>query len=734
MPEPSRAIVVLLAATRGSAVRLGLTLAVLAAFGVFATVVAWHSGRELAAVYGESARSEALAVARAFASDFDPAPARGSPGGFDRRLESLRERFPNLVWVALYVRRDGATVRLALARAPGVPLPAPRSIDWPSLGAARYRTEREPDGHAADLAYPLRDGRGRALGLLELHVDLAGFDSALAHSRRQVLLIALVTGALLSVSFLFLVATAVFRPLARLRRAMSRVAEGALEERLAWKRRDELGLLAQDFDGMVGQLADSRRRLESLALEDPLTGLANHRRLHETLAEELKRAQLESTPLAVIALDLDHFKRLNDTYGHPYGDEILRATGERLAGCVRPGDLVARVGGEEFMIVVPRADLSTGRQLAERARAAVAEVRTRDGPLSCSAGIACYPADAWSAASLLELADAALYAAKRSGRGQARHVGGGDPRRRAGEQERFEVEALLARPGALTAVFQPFLALATGEVVGYEALTRFPGAHPQRPPDAFFAQAHRCGLGAALEAAAIRTALEQPGRPPDAALSLNVSPSALLSPEVGAVLPADLSGVVLEITEHERLADDPAALETRLDELRQRGARLAFDDAGAGYAGLQHLMRLRPDIIKLDRTLVAGICEDEAKRALVESFGRFAARTGADLCAEGVEHLEDLRVLAELRVTYGQGYALARPSEGWVDVPAAVAAYCRDHFGAGQGVRSAPDAAEPLSADEPLDAGPARRRGARSGRPQVSAAVGIAPPRGRRRR
>jgi GAF domain-containing protein len=146
-----------------------------------------------------------------------------------------------------------------------------------------------------------------------------------------------------------------------------------------------------------------------------------------------------------------------------------------------------------------------------------------------------------------------------------------------------------------------------------------------------------------------------------------VSPTTLGSPEVKAVLPADMTGLVVEITEHE-LADDLDVLEKELVALRERGARIAVDDAGAGYSGLQQVMRIQPDVIKLDRSLVMNLHEDPAKEALIDSFVRFARRTGASVCAEGIETMEELKLLADLDVTYGQGYVLARPAPEWAGV------------------------------------------------------------------
>jgi EAL domain-containing protein (putative c-di-GMP-specific phosphodiesterase class I) len=220
------------------------------------------------------------------------------------------------------------------------------------------------------------------------------------------------------------------------------------------------------------------------------------------------------------------------------------------------------------------------------------------------------------------------------------------------------------------------LELATGRVCGYEALARIADPSqptPDRRPDQWFAQAHRCGLGSELEALALRAALAIPGRPAGTFLALNVSPRALLTDAVADALPADLSGVVIELTEHELFAADEA-LEARLRELRARGARVALDDAGAGYAGLQQLIRVAPDILKVDRSLVHGAHRDSSRYALLEALITFAGTTGAAVCGEGVEDLADLRALADLDATYAQGYALGPPAATWTSLAPEVAA------------------------------------------------------------
>ena len=197
--------------------------------------------------------------------------------------------------------------------------------------------------------------------------------------------------------------------------------------------------------------------------------------------------------------------------------------------------------------------------------------------------------------------------------------------------ERAAVEAVIE--AGLEIHAQPIVDLRTGQVVGYEALSRFPGTVNPNPAS-WLARARRCGLSEQLEAATIRAALALPERPAGTYLSLNISPSLLLSSLLDEVIPEDLTGLVLEVTEHELVAGSDA-LQRVLAGLRQRGARLAVDDAGAGYAGFTQLLRLQPDIVKLDRTMVDGVANDGNLAALIEAFARFARRIGATVCRRG---------------------------------------------------------------------------------------------------
>lgn len=436
--------------------------------------------------------------------------------------------------------------------------------------------------------------------------------------------------------------------------------------------------------------------LRDLAHTDPLTGLANHRGFHEALEVELEDAARSGAELSLVSIDLDDFKAINDAHGHPYGDEVLRGIGAQLRASVRDGDIAARVGGEEFALILPDTSSDGAYEVAERAREAITRVRVHGYVLSCSAGIATYPADAEDASTLCQLADGALYWAKSAGKQRTRRFDPERVERTLSERQAEEIRSVLETPGALVPVFQPVAELSTGRLLGYEALARFPSS-PSRPPTAWFAMAHGCGLGPALEALAIREALKPIGRPPGTHLALNVSPSVLLSTAVQEVLPQDLTEIVIEVTEHEALTEDEAVRDA-LRDLRERGARIAMDDAGAGYSGLKQLTQVEPDIVKLDRILTEGIHDDPARMALIESFVRFARRTGAIVCAEGISSLDEVSALADLDVEWGQGYVLGRPAEPWAQVSGHAARVCR--AGQSDAMRPQPAAEERIVAGD----------------------------------
>jgi diguanylate cyclase (GGDEF)-like protein len=425
--------------------------------------------------------------------------------------------------------------------------------------------------------------------------------------------------------------------------------------------------------GLTAMLYREQVELRDLAETDALTGLINHRGFQQALRGELRRASGRGEPVALVAIDIDDFKAVNERHGHPFGDGVLQGVSAQLRKSVRSGDIAARTGGEEFALILPGTGAEAAQEIAERVRTEVTRLSPAGSEMSCSAGVAVYPVDAENAGALLQLAEGALYWAKRSGKSRTRRFDPDHVRLSGDAPQRSEIERILSE-GAIEPLFQPVASLTTGRLIGYEALARFPDA-PARPPSTWFAQANACGLGPELEAAAIKAALTPLNRPTGTHIAVNVSPSALSTDAVKDVLPTDLSDVIIELTEHEVYVGD-SLLANSLAQLRERGARIAIDDAGAGYAGLKQVMWVRPDIVKLDLELTRAIHSDPVRMALVESLVRFARRVGATVCAEGIENHDDIEVLANLDVPWGQGYAIGRPAPPWSRVSPPAAETC----------------------------------------------------------
>lgn len=237
---------------------------------------------------------------------------------------------------------------------------------------------------------------------------------------------------------------------------------------------------------------------------------------------------------------------------------------------------------------------------------------------------------------------------------------------------RDDIQSAIERD-ELATVYQPIVDLRTGLAVGYEALARF--MRGSRDVAGWFEQAHRFGMGARLEAHAVRCAFAASRRPYGTFLAINLSPTGLVSPEVARELPESLNGVVIELTGHGPLVDEHLLREARL-QLRARGARMAVDLAGSDYTGLRELMVIAPDMLKLDRALVHRVHVDMAKAALVGALVGYGRELGIGICAEGVEDLKDVERLADLDVEFAQGYAIARPARPWVGVEPAAAHIC----------------------------------------------------------
>ncbi len=421
--------------------------------------------------------------------------------------------------------------------------------------------------------------------------------------------------------------------------------------------------------------ADLQLRYEAAvadALRDPLTGLGNHRAFHEELERQVAAALRYETPLALAILDLDEFKGINDEYGHAAGDRVLRAVGELIPAGLRLADRPYRVGGDEFAVLLPHTDPEGARIVMRRILAQAlqpATGRPDTGSISFSCGISALPAFAEAAAQLYAQADASLYAAKRGGRTDIVVFSPTNADSAADATSAAAAVAQVIAHGHLGAAFQPIVSLVDGRTVGVEGLIRPLPPAPFDNPASLFAAAEAGGRLSALDLACIETIVANAGAlPPNQFLSVNLSPPTIEAPEFShtailAILarhgfPPDR--LVIELTEQQQILDIER-VRGRLDACRRAGIRFAADDIGAGNSGLRLLADIGFDILKVDLTLVQRSASDGRYLAVLGSVVDLAARTGAMVIAEGIEHATQMAPLAALGILHGQGYHLGRP-------------------------------------------------------------------------
>ena len=383
--------------------------------------------------------------------------------------------------------------------------------------------------------------------------------------------------------------------------------------------------------GLLSVVRAQAVQLSALARSDALTGVPNRRTLDYELSRACQTARDQDTPLTLAILDLDRFKKYNDTFGHPAGDLLLREATAAWVDLLHEGEMLARYGGEEFVLLFPD---QTAVQARDRL---LGLLKATPGGQTFSAGVATWDPET-DPGTVLVSADIAMYNAKSQGRNRVCIASAAD------------AEVDVVRPEIL---LQPIVDLGSREPVAVEALSRFPNGGPS----AIFAAARLDGTWAGLEAAAITAALEV--RPADLALSVNVSLDGLATSAVRDALSGDLTGVILEITEHS--ATQPTSgLADEVRTFRDRGAIIAIDDWGKGYSNLDRLLLLRPQIIKIDISLVQNLDHDY-HRAAIQTICSWADLVGAQICAEGVETEAQWRELQSLGVHLGQGWFFGRP-------------------------------------------------------------------------
>jgi diguanylate cyclase (GGDEF)-like protein/PAS domain S-box-containing protein len=426
----------------------------------------------------------------------------------------------------------------------------------------------------------------------------------------------------------------------------------------------------------VTELREYKERIERQARLDDLTGLANRSLLRERLQEAVSHAGATDTRFALVFVDLDRFKYINDSLGHHAGDELLCVMAARLTACAPPGTTVARVGGDEFVLLVPEADEATARALTRRILKATGEVWHFNGTenrVNGSVGVALYPEHGRDPEALLKNADAAMYLAKDQGRDTLRFF---SAELRAQMTERLEAEQRLReaiKRDQLLLHFQPRVEVASGRIVGAEALVRWqaPG-EPLVHPASFIAIAEETGLIVDIGRFVLRAACAQARAWLDAGhkfmvVSVNASPHELQQERYADnVLEALRQFEVppemleIEITESMVVQDAPRLIRM-LVRLRQMGVNIAIDDFGTGYSNLRYLQRFPAQRLKIDRSFITDVMTNSEDAAIVRAIITLGHSLGMLVVAEGVETQPQLDLLRELGCDEVQGYFTGRP-------------------------------------------------------------------------
>jgi diguanylate cyclase (GGDEF)-like protein/PAS domain S-box-containing protein len=470
--------------------------------------------------------------------------------------------------------------------------------------------------------------------------------------------------------------TDIYRSEHRLRRADGRIIWVLERGRVVERAADGSALrLVGSFTDITLQ-KENEERIREMAFYDALTGLPNRTLLAERTQALMAEARQKGEPLALLFVDLDHFKNVNDSLGHFTGDLLLQAAARRLAQVVDDQGLVSRLGGDEFVVVLPGADADRASECARRIlREGGKAYRVEERLLTVtpSIGICIFPEDAADFETLLRHADIAMYRAKENGRNAFCFF---TPEMNEAVCQRLELESALREAlekGEFLLHYQPQIDIASGRLVGVEALVRWQSPRlGMMPPAQFIPVAEDSGLIAPLGEFVLRTAckearaLQAAGLPP-LVMAVNLSGAQFRLPNLPSTVAAILEesglapeGLELELTEGV-LMDDTVGATQMLQRLKTMGVRLAIDDFGTGYSSLAYLKQFPLDKLKIDRSFVADLEHDPQDQAIIRATIGLAHSLGMTVIAEGVETLAQLEQLGRDGCDEYQGYLCARP-------------------------------------------------------------------------
>jgi diguanylate cyclase (GGDEF)-like protein len=472
-----------------------------------------------------------------------------------------------------------------------------------------------------------------------------------------------------------IIARSITRPVHRLAEAAHSVQQGDYTRHVLVEHKDEIGQLAVSFNHMLDGIVSREKEILRLAYEDGLTGLPNRAMFHEQLGQAVRTAKRTEAALAVLLFDMDRFKTINDTLGHPVGDQALREVGLRVRNALRDSDVIARLGGDEFAVLLATGNVENARVVADKIHKALEEPFVIEGQsmdMAASIGIARFPEHGEDASALLRAADVAMYEAKRTKSRYAIY----DPSHDVRRQEYLTLLGELRRAvdaGELVLHYQPKMNLGEGRVTSVEALVRW--RHPQRgfvQPHDFIPFAEQTGYISAITRWVLGKAIEQCGVWERTGLRIrmcvNVSARDLQNgDELVSYVSADLAAaelpagmLCLEITES-ALMEDPLSAQSTLRKLRDLGVATSIDDYGTGYSSLAYIKQLAVNELKIDRAFVSGMEADRKNAAIVRSTIELGHNLGLTVVAEGVETDHELAELRRFGCDEAQGFFFARP-------------------------------------------------------------------------
>ena len=512
----------------------------------------------------------------------------------------------------------------------------------------------------------------------EIRSDLAA-TRRLNRAQSLIALVALLSSLALAALLARRLAAAALRPIHRLTQAARAFGSGHLGHRVGVTSSAELHEMAGSFNRMAGALQEQHGQLEQQAFTDSLTGIPNRALFEDRARHALNRTLRTSERVAVLMIDLDDFKLVNDGLGHASGDELLTAAARRIDDATRPSDTVARLGGDEFAVLLESVrGLDDALTAAERIRGlfdAPFHLNGEEVVVTTSIGIA-MAQDSLDAEELLRRADLAMYRVKEGGKDGSAFFDSAMEDRAVDRLDVLNGLRKALERDELVVHYQPIVNLETGAVVAAEALMRWdrPG-HGLVPPLDFIPFAEATGLIQPMGAWILKEACTQArewranGGSPDIMVGVNISARQLMDPDFEQIVSRTLAdtglephGLVLEVTESS-VMQNPEVTIPKLERLVHSGVQLSLDDFGEGYSSLSHLQRLPVNGLKIARPFVKGLADPEADSRLVRGIIELAHSLGLHLVAEGIETTEQREALLSLGCLLGQGFLFARPLE-----------------------------------------------------------------------